>query len=376
MKKLIKINEQLWIVFSQIVNYICCRSLNIAILSLFTPALLLGQMVVDTITNPGFVPSYMAVYETGNKLFVSDTESEHLLIYDCTTLNLIGELNLGYPGMMVVHESTGKLYLNINIDWGGKIAVIDAQKNELVRYIDGVNGTLRIDESLGKVYVLERIYSDINLQVIDIATDSVSTVQLSGRYIYSSIKVNPVTHEVFIGYRAVGDEKLDIVDGTTMTRTTVAAPNCRDLAGNWIENKVYLIPGPLNRYWVYDRDTGSTKDITSCYNDATEIFFNPADNKIYTDSEVDNSTIIIDGVTDSCAEIPMYGATTELAFRHASNHVYFVGLYGVIVMDGSTQLVEQFPNIWLDPDDDWNIVINQSTGRIFVSYYQSDPTGI
>ena len=343
----------------------------IIVLVITITASLFGQTFVGTIQSPGFVPSSIAIYEAGNKLFVSDTESEHLLIYDCTTLNLLEELDLGYPGMMVVHEPTGKLYLRIHIGWEGKIAVINADTNELIRFINDVYGTLRIDESLGKVYVLDRSL-DGNLSVIDIATDAVSTVELTGGGFFSNMKVNHITHEIFIGYFSVGSEQLDIVDGTTLDLTTIPAPNGWDLAVNWLENKVYIIKGGLDRYWMYDRNTDNISYISECSNDATSLYFNSAGNRIYTSAEVNRVSTIIDGATNSCFNLPMHGATTNLAFRHATNHVYYVGMDYIVVMDDNTQLVEQFPNIWLKTTGN-GIAIHQLTGRVFVNYYKNDP---
>ena len=84
-------------------------------------------------------------------------------------------------------------------------------------------------------------------------------------------------------------------------------------------------------------------EISGCPNDATRLFFNPAGNNIYTTSEVNGYSSIIDGATDLCKNLRMYNATLKLAFCHSSNHVYFVNMDNIVVVDDETQLLEQIP---------------------------------
>ena len=53
---------------------------------------LFSQTIVGKITRPGLKPWSLAVYESGNKLFVGDRETGNLLIYDGTSLDLLAEL--------------------------------------------------------------------------------------------------------------------------------------------------------------------------------------------------------------------------------------------------------------------------------------------
>ena len=39
------------------------------------------------------------------------------------------------------------------------------------------------------------------------------------------------------------------------------------------------------------------------------LYFNPGDNRVYTDSEVNGESVIIDGPTDGCFKLPMRMAT-------------------------------------------------------------------
>jgi YVTN family beta-propeller protein len=324
---------------------------------------LAAQNVVGTISRTGLQPWSMTVYEGGNKLFVADANSGHLLNYDCTTLSLQNELTIpgGIPLRMMVRESTGMLYYKASD--GGFIVVVDAKTNSFVKTIDFNPVSIILDQELGRLYALKG--TSPSLYSIDLATDAVSSpVALStDAGLWSGFALNPVTHEVFVSW--LHGDVLDVIDGVTMARTTVPFKKCWAIEVNWLENKVYATTASWGGYWIYDRDTGTGK-LTDCVSDSTILYFNPGDNRVYTDSEVNGETVIIDGPTDGCFKIPMRMATTTLEARYATNHVYFVNPQFIGILDGSTQMVEQ---IQLDPLPDLGgqsvIAVNQKTGRVF-----------
>ncbi len=332
---------------------------------LITATPLQAQTVIGTITQLNSEPWTLAVYEAGNKLFVGDHYSRNLLVYDCLTFDLLATIPIqgGAAGAaMVVHEQSGKLYL-CTYPGGYHVAVVDAVNNQVIKYL-AVDGYVpKIDQALGKIYIVSRL-APFKLFCIDVATDQINSVSLSNDGLTSGMDVNPITHEVFVGY--LQGDSLDIIDGNTMTRTSVAGSKGRDLLVNWLENKVYRVSATWNGYWIYDRDTGDAT-VASCVCDGTSLFFNPTANQVYTSAEVDGYSVIIDGVSNECMKLPMIPASIAIGTRHATNHVYFVNPNIIGIMDGSTQLLTE---IAIDSDVPSGglaaaIAIHQSAGRIF-----------
>jgi YVTN family beta-propeller protein len=337
------------------------RSALIAFLALALAPALSAQTVVGTITRAGLEPFDLAVYEAGNKLFVIDSSTDHVLVYDGASLTLLDELTLtggtGYG--MVVDEPHGKLYMRTG---DNKLAVINAATNVVTGYIDVNAKYLPKDEGLGRVY---GVVGNNTLVAIDVATDTYSSVTLSGAGLVSGLAVNPVTHEVFVSY--LQGNSLDIIDGLSLTRVTVPGEDTWGLTVNWLENKVYGVLSNWAGPWVFDRDT-NTGSAPGWYNDATNLYFNPTSNRVYSDVEVNKRSTIIEGASDSLFELPMKGSD-PLGFRHSTNHVYYAGDQDFIgVLDDTTQLLEIIPI----PDPVYysiglnSVAVNQTTGRVFV----------
>lgn len=344
-----------------------CQGMFLVLLTTATSVSLFGQTVIGTISRPGLEPWNLAVYEIGNKLLICDNATGHLLIYDCASLALQTELTIegGVGGSsMLIDETSGRVYIP-TFPGGHHVAVINAVANQLIHYIDIDTYGLEKGDSLRRLYGISTI-APFYLYVIDMNTESWQTVSLSNAGLTSGLGVNSITHEVFVGY--LQGYALDIINGSTLNRTTVTGENGRYLAVNWLENKIYRTMADWSGYWIYDRDNGSSK-ITSCVNDATSLFFNSKSNRVYTDSEVNHEVTVIEGASDSCYQIELGVTATAVGFRYATNHVYFVGINSVKILEEITGNIITIP---IDnPPHGGGLVqaiaINQTTGRVFVA---------
>jgi YVTN family beta-propeller protein len=360
---------------------------SVVLLGFGVAAFLQAQAVVGTIAKPGFIPFQMCVYERGDKLFVSDWGSNRVLVYDCSSLQLLGEIDpKGTPGGMVVDELTGRLFVDVGVPFGpgstrSNLAVIDAERNARISTIAGAGGMLRKDENLGRIYSLDMVYFSPVVYAIDAATLAVTPVQISRDTPPSGLDVNPVTHQVFVGYVGYpwGASSLDIIEGLSLTRTTVPGVRCRSPIVNWLENKVYAELFGFGGFWVYDPETGVSKEIQTIDdrnpggNDAGPEMFNPVSNRVYTNSEVNQSCTIIDCASDSYFNLPLPTAENPRV-RLSTNHVYFPA-WGdnVAVLLDPTQLLEMIPLGSL-PYPPKEVAIGQTSGRVFVSTWYNSPS--
>lgn len=317
----------------------------------------LGQETAGTIPFASSSPKCAAVYETGDRLFVCDNAAT-IHIYNGTTLTGLGTVPLdSSANSMVVHEGSGKLYAAINALQ--KVAVINAATGTFSGYLSGTypnSPILIVDESLGKLYILPSVFNTFGLWQVDTATDAETYIPGFDSGAYVTMALNPVTHELFLPY-IVGDG-MSIVDGVTLATSTVNNLGAIDVGVNWNENKVYTIY-PMK---VYDRDTGTIDSIGAGNDACTTIIYNPTGNRMITSSEVNRLSTIIDCDTDEYFNLPMYGATTEIAVCYATNHVFYACPDSVGILDDQTQLLEFIP---VNPSNS-GIVVNQTTRRVFV----------
>ena len=341
------------------------------------PAPALAQQVVGTIS--GYAPYSLAVYEGGNKVFVADQTSGYIRTYDGTSLALLNSYASGtYVDKMVVDETSAQLFALVRSS--NKVAVLNATDGSFIQNLAGTYSltnmsgfSLALDPGLRKLYAI----SYEGLRQIDLATLVETTVPGLDGGITSAVAVNPVTHEVFVTRVAGGTPPIDelvIVDGSSLAKTTVAGLGGYGIAVNSINNKAYIAycatdgsghPQPC----IYNRNTGTSSVVaTPTGQDATSVYYDPASNRAYTSSEVDGICTIIDGASDAVLNLPMQGATYPVAFRPATNHVYFVGLSFIGVLDGTTRMFEQIP--FSNPEGGGtifsDIAINQATGRVYV----------
>ncbi|HET9530124.1 MAG TPA: beta-propeller fold lactonase family protein, partial [Blastocatellia bacterium] len=337
----------------------------VALMALVMPLPGRGQMVVGTITRPGLVPRAVAVYEGGNRVFVADNSTGNVYIYDGATNAELGSIAAGaFVQDMLVNEATGKLY--IASAGASKLFVVNAATGAHITDFTGVFVGTQIaqDAGLGKVYATFG-----GLQQIDVVTNARTSV---GGILGVDMAVNTATHEVFITSGV--NNTLQIVNGMTLGVTTINNLGGEGIAVNPVNNKAYITfcendamgrPHPC----IYNRNTNMSSLVTDA-NDAVEAFYSAAGNRVYTSSEVNGHSTIIDGATDASFNLPMPGATISLGFRNATKRVYYAALKLIGVLDEETQTLERIPinNPFADMGGIIisDVAVNQTTGRVYV----------
>lgn len=350
------------------------------ILFVFLPAAKLwGQTVTGSISRLNLRPYAVAVYEAGNKVFVADDATGNLFTYDGATN---AEINSAFVGRlvssMIVHETSAKLYaLSFDLK---KIAVVDAKTGALIKQLPGKypagftflgSGDLALDDGIGKLYAF---VSGDTVAQIDIATDSITPIALNkaSSVFFTVMAVNPATHELFITrtQQNAAASFLEIINGSTLQKTSVMGigGGALGIGVNWIANKVYVSSGggigvPFR---VLHRNTNTIQNIAAD-NDATYFFFDPAANQVFTSSEVNSFTTIIDGATDAFFDFPMKSSTLASAIRRKNGHIYFASTDFTAVLDRESQLLEL---ISVNNPNAGGVIVqgmalNQNTGRVY-----------
>jgi YVTN family beta-propeller protein len=333
---------------------------------------LLSQEVVEIKTYPDKKVICLGVYEAGNKVFVSENGNSlgTLHIYDVYTLEEISTIS--FPGervtAMIVHEGTGKLYTCLYTTGGSlrKLEVRNANTGEFMHYLPiDLNTPIKfyLNENLGKLYFLPYISNAIGLYQVDVETDLLTYIPGFDNGPFVTMAVNPVAHEIFLPWYYTNE--MYIVDEVTLEQEVVENLGAIGVGVNWNENKIYTIY-PMR---VYDRDTGTINGIAAVNDACTTIVYSPTSNCMYTSSEVNGISTIIDGESDEFFNLPMFMATVEIAFRHSTNHVYYLNQKYACIYNEKTQLLKIMP-LPYNPDSSGggsqSIGIHQATGRVFL----------
>ena len=342
-----------------------------AIVAVLAGTVAQAQLVVGRIDTPGLRPQALALYETGNRLFVFDDAVNAVRIYDASSLQALGSVALSFDTVisMVVDESRGRLYVGCFCPGviANFVAVIDAGQGTLVGYLASSGYTkLEGDEAR------DRVYASYNggVSVIDAASDTITPISgITGGNLYTSMGVNPVTHELFVSNWSQNGGVLYVVDGTTLAVSTVPNMAGMSVGVNWTENKAYVAYCSGNRTCIYDRDTGAVTSVTTDNDSANEPVFNPATNRLHSTAEVNRVSTIFEGADNAFFNVDFgTGGNSAVAARHATANVYYAMPGSTWVMDGVTaRIVAKLdvgpPGYGVAYQD---FAVNQAKGLVYV----------
>ncbi|NIM78901.1 MAG: beta-propeller fold lactonase family protein [Candidatus Aminicenantes bacterium] len=317
------------------------------------------QRVLETLRYSSTKPRALAVYEGGNKFFVSGYDG-YLYTYNGSTFARENKIDLGSAATtLAVHNASGKLYASVNNLQ--KVAVINAETGSFIKYLEGNfpnDPAIEVDEYHGKIYLMPSVLNNFGLWQVDTGTDAVTYIPGFDSGAFSAMALNPVTQELFLPW--FYSNEMYVVNGSTLTTSVVSNLGAIGVGVNWKDNKVYTVY-PMKSY---DRDTGTITSI-SAGNDATEIFYNQGNNTMISTSEVNGFSTIIDCDTDEYYNLPYFSATIKIAPRHYTNHIYYVNQNTIGLYDPSTGILEI---LYMNEEASGgiqDIVINQDTGIIF-----------
>jgi DNA-binding beta-propeller fold protein YncE len=345
------------------ITFLFSRLLFSLLLATVSAVPVFAQTSVGQISKPNLRPQAVAAHEDGNHVFIADDTTGNLYRFDASTNTELDFVQVGKKvSAIVVDEISCNVYVASHAD--RKISIIGGNQGTLSLVLARTYSnfpSLALDPGLRKVYAL----SAEGLVQIDINNNSETSIPgfLGG---IQALAVNTTTHEVFV--TRFDSNVLGIVNGTTLATTFIDGLGGLGIGVNTTENKVYISTGSGvgTPFKVLDRDTGV---ITSVFagNDATKFVFNSVSNRMYTDSEINARSTVIEG-SDSFFNRGMAGSTLALGVRNSTNHVYYAGLNFMGILDDATQQLELTPISNPTPSSIvvQGVAINQTTGRVYL----------
>jgi DNA-binding beta-propeller fold protein YncE len=347
--------------------------------------------VVGSIPFSGGEPLAVAVYEAGNKVFVTEDNAGKLYIFDGATHQVLNTIDVGGAAFdLTVNETHGKVYVGSNkgccttgiTEGNGLISVVDADTNQLItQFNPGDQGndskfTLANDEVADRVYLA--FHSGIG--VIDPATDQFTMLtppEPITPWVPTKVVVNTVTHTAYID--DYGRNRLVTVDGATgavgfLDLAPSGGRGPLDIEVNERENKVYAtmiqVPGQAEiGILIHDRDTGTFKFVGE--EDLEPLAFNPSTNRLFTGVQVGQQGAIVDGATDQLTMLDFddEGGFGAIDVRTSTDNAYMASSQITQAVNGGAACAVRFNTA---PDLGGGVVVssvavNEATGRVYVN---------
>ncbi|MCA2998606.1 MAG: choice-of-anchor D domain-containing protein [Rhodocyclaceae bacterium] len=151
-------------------------------------------------------------------------------------------------------------------------------------------------------------------------------------------------------------------------QTIAVGPLPSAIAVNPETNKIYVANYGSNNVTVIDGATNTTANVTVGTNPSA-IAVNPETNKIYVANYSSNSVTVIDGVTNNTTTVAVGSAPWDIAVNIVTNKVYVPNDSGyVIVIDGITNVTTTV-EVGSSPR---KVAVNPVTNKVYVTNYSSN----
>jgi DNA-binding beta-propeller fold protein YncE len=348
-------------------------------------------------TGDSCAPQGLAVNPTTNTVYISglsrggnpinppsDPTIPNLTILDgnTDTVSSFIATDLDSPYAVAVNPVTNKIY--IGNAGAGDFLVMDGYTNTFTSLSLGYQGvaagSLVLNPSTNTIYV----NSAGTLYVVDGASSTLTTTIPVGTPLNSSMAINQVTDNLFVGgsakanFLSINAATNSIVDAFTVAVQRTPYP----VALNSVTNKVYLGAASLI---VYDPVTLGTTLISSVSN-CDALVVNPITNTIYALNSTGVS--IIDGATNTViSTLPIADFTIrydigQLVIDPSLNKLYVISTYGVGSFTNNTasiavlDLSTNTPSIIVGQQGTsgiGNAVLNPTTHKL---YLEEEPNSI
>ncbi len=246
-----------------------------------------------------------------------------------------------FPTGVGVNPTTNKIYVA-----SVPATIIDGATDTTTSVKAGIFPvTVAVNPVTNKIYFLDFINADSGvITVLDGATLTTTTVPVIGAY---AIAINSVTNKIYVT-RLIGG--LIVIDGAT--NQTVSVPTGvfpYAVVVNEVTNTIYVVnscaqlvngscQGQRGTVTVVDGATNLTQSVNVGYGGGA-VALNAVTNQIYVVNNLDNSVSDIDGVLLTSTTIPVNRGPTTIAVNPVTDKIYVGGDdedLNITIIDGPT----------------------------------------
>ena len=334
--------------------------------------------IVDTVYFPGFKPLDMAVFETGNKVFVLDGNSPNIFVIDGLSHTIVDTISVGAGLDMLLNETHQKLYVSRPNDVG----VIDAQTHTIVKTLNQAGLRLRVhDETRDRIYATTSFAAG-EIWRIDAADDSLVMVADQGIDLFGDVDMNETANELVVS--SVQFNELRVIDGETFEKQVISLddlgfplPQAYHIRVNERENKAYMLSGTLLNLLIVDLDTEEKKYLGRARFGYGTIVVDEALNKVVTSGQ--DYSAIVDGAEDTYIHVGSSGAGDNSrkgsALHRSTHHVFMAADTTIDILDLETRQTMRLS--YTPPFTEernlvrYKTVVNQTTGVVYYLFSES-----
>ncbi len=266
-------------------------------------------------------PGGLTVDEEGGRLFVSDSSTDTVAVFNIYGYNKIGGYHVGSSPAGICYDSNDNRLFVAN-SATDTISVVDASNDKLIKnvLIGGTPQGIAFNPTTGSVYVTNSYYNAVNVLKAS-PTSIIATIRVGKSP--NGVAVNPITNMVYITNKT--DGTVSVIDGkdNSLADDIKVGSEPIGIAVNYVTNKVYVVNHGNGTVSVINGETDSVVKTIKVGNGPSYVSVNTLQNMIYVTNTSDNTLSVIDGDTDAVIQTVIVGkGPTWVTFNKKIGVVY------------------------------------------------------
>ncbi len=270
----------------------------------------------------GGVPQGLAVDEAHGKLFVADSSTDLVFVYNVYGYNKIGEYQVGPNPAGLCYDSKDNRLFVANAGTN-TITVLNASDGKLIKniLIGGTPKAIAFNAAKDTVYVTNAYYNAVN--VLSASPVGISASVRVGED-PEGIAINEKTNMVYVT-NAKSDtvSVISALDNSLVDEIKVESYPC-GVAVNTMTNKVYVVNRTSGTISVIDGDTDEILKTLKVGGSPSRIWIDENKNLVYVTNTSENSLIVINGETDKVVQTVTVGKGPDWISGSESNGTVYV----------------------------------------------------
>jgi YVTN family beta-propeller protein len=270
------------------------------------------------------IPGGLAVDEEGGRLFVSNSSTDIVKVFNVYGYNELYEYRIGHSPAGICYDPKDKLLFVAN-SATDVITVIDttaspdkAKVNDVL--IGGSPAGIAFDPKTNSVYVTNSYYNSVNVLSAS-PVGIVANVRLGKAP--NDVAVNPITNMIYVTDKNTGS--VSVINGSdnSLADDIKVGGAPLGIAVNYVTNEVYVVNGANDSVTVINGKTDEIVNTIKVGNHPSHVYVNGQKNMIYVTNTSDNTVSVIDGQTKNVIQTVVVGkGPTWISGNQKSGTVY------------------------------------------------------
>ncbi len=253
-------------------------------------------------------PAGLAVDDKGGRLFVANSSTNLVMVYDVYGYDKLYEYKAGpSPESICYDEKDNRLFVaNSSTDTVTVIEAASSPSKVKVKeiLIGGTPQGIAYDANNNCVYVTNSYYNAVSVLSAS-PTRIVATIRI-GKPV-NDIAVNSVTNMIYVTSKS--DGSVSVINGKDNTLSDTIKINGMPVgvAVNEFTNEIYVADAANNTLDVIDGNTDEISKRVKVGNSPSHVYIDTQKNIVYVSNNSDNTLSVLDGKTNSVIQSVIVG---------------------------------------------------------------------